>query len=420
MAKNETKKSPFDAMAEDLAKNVIERFSSVSNWKKGWEESYNQEPPYNAITGAKYKGFNAIALLASAQNNHFDDPRWLTFNQARTANYSVKKGSIGTKIGFFKLDPVDDKTFIPKGLRLPYQAKQSIKTALNKEGIKTWGDLRGKDNPGDYVDKITGLKYKNAINYLLSDIDRGEAVEITFRNYTVFNGNQIEGLPELDKKPSVRETDKSSGALIDKVENIIDNSGVTLLFDDGYNPAYRPRVDTIVMPNPNKFDNVYEYYSTFAHELTHSSLHQERLNITMPSYASEELVAEFSSMLISSETGLKMSQAHFDNHAAYLKSWSEDISDNPRELLNVVRDAGKAAEYVLNLANEKDKYVNPDRAKFNDKNITEDFKQLQGKLSMLSKQSKMPSLEAAQMINDMRMKGIQKSPAKAQEADLEP
>jgi antirestriction protein ArdC len=55
----------------------------------------------NAITGNPYTGNNAIQLEAAG----FDDPRFLTFRQARTIGRTVRKGEHGiTLVRVVKVD----------------------------------------------------------------------------------------------------------------------------------------------------------------------------------------------------------------------------------------------------------------------------------------------------------------------------
>ena len=57
--------------------------------------------PYNAITGECYNGSNIIALSKSANKMKcLNDPRWLTFLQAKQLGLRVKKGEHGTKIRY--------------------------------------------------------------------------------------------------------------------------------------------------------------------------------------------------------------------------------------------------------------------------------------------------------------------------------
>lgn len=54
-------------------------------------------------------------------------------------------------------------------------------------------------------------------------------------------------------------------------------------------------------------------------------------------YAVEELRAEICSAILAAETGVPMSQAHIDNHAAYLKCWVKVVAADPMAISLVGR-----------------------------------------------------------------------------------
>ena len=64
--------------------------------------------PYNAVTGRPYQGKNVEILTSAASKlNVANDPRWLTFLQAKELGYKVKKGAHGTKIEFWNFKDVE-------------------------------------------------------------------------------------------------------------------------------------------------------------------------------------------------------------------------------------------------------------------------------------------------------------------------
>ena len=61
--------------------------------------------PYNVVTGKPYQGKNiAILEVAAIKINGTNDPRWMTFLQAKELGYKVKKGEHGTQIEKWKFD----------------------------------------------------------------------------------------------------------------------------------------------------------------------------------------------------------------------------------------------------------------------------------------------------------------------------
>lgn len=84
-----------------ITDQVIEAIEKggVLPWRKPWKS----KSPCNALTGRPYKGINRFTLSMS----EFGDHRWLTFNQARSASGSVKRGERGSTVMLFS--DVEDK-----------------------------------------------------------------------------------------------------------------------------------------------------------------------------------------------------------------------------------------------------------------------------------------------------------------------
>ena len=111
------------------------------------------------------------------------------------------------------------------------------------------------------------------------------------------------------------------------------------------------------------FENEEGFYSVALHEMAHSTGHESRLvrfetgvAPTTKSYAREELVAEFSSMFLQQELGIKVTdnEKHFDNHKAYLRHYIEILERDPNELFKAINRAELAAERVIEMGKEKE------------------------------------------------------------------
>lgn len=96
------------------------------------------------------------------------------------------------------------------------------------------------------------------------------------------------------------------------------------------------------------------YYGTLYHELGHSTGHITRLNRLKKTahfgnaeYSREELVAELTSAILCSHTGID-SDKLTSNNAAYIGSWLKAIKSDINMVLVAAAKAEKAAEYILN------------------------------------------------------------------------
>jgi len=89
----------------------------------------------------------------------------------------------------------------------------------------------------------------------------------------------------------------------------------------GERACYSPSLDIVTMPERKKFHSAHALYSTWAHELAHSTGHSKRLkrDLTgmygLDKYAKEELIAELAAYLISDELQINSDEK---NHANYL------------------------------------------------------------------------------------------------------
>src|SRR5438046_1715748 len=70
-------------------------------WQKPWTAGA-LELPCNPTTGKRYRGGNAVHLMAAAIASESDDPRWLTYKQAQERGWQVKKGEKGTHIEYWE------------------------------------------------------------------------------------------------------------------------------------------------------------------------------------------------------------------------------------------------------------------------------------------------------------------------------
>lgn len=267
------------------------------NWKQGWR---NISAPTNAITNKRYRGINMWWLQYVANERGYTDTRWCTFKQIQSKNWKLKKGAKGVKVEYW----------------MPFD--KSIGKCISWE------------------------EYRNKINANPKTTD----MIITSKYYTVFNGTDIEGIPEVAIKnaPGIEPSEL--------VEKLSHNMNV-MIYDDGNDNAfYRPSTDTIHLPPLKSFISSYEYNATALHELAHATGHTSRLNRNMDlvfgssDYAYEELIAEISSCFMSSNLHIESTPNHINNHKAYVQSWIQAINAKPETLFKAIREAEKVANYM--------------------------------------------------------------------------
>ena len=250
---------------------------------------------YNPITGTVYKGGNIMRLYLSSLKNGFTDPRWVTFNSiANNEDYKLKNNSKSTLIEFHK--------------NLKY----------------------GTDEWNKYVSK---LQEKTKQEYLLNKKD------ILIHTYhTVFNAEQFEKFPSLEKKPQlvIPEEDR-----IKAIEEIITNSKAPIIYDGRGKNYYDQLTNTIHLTKQEHFKSKEAFYSTALHEIINSIDYKSYLNTNV----TKELVSEFSAILLRERYNVTKTKEQVQNSLSYIQSWAEDIKYDP----NIIYKSMNKAERLFNI-----------------------------------------------------------------------
>jgi antirestriction protein ArdC len=282
-------------MTRDLYSHVSGRIVAelergAAPWVKPWSVTPGQNVPQNAVSNRPYSGANVI-LLWLARDRGWTTPRFLTFKQALEAGGNVRKGEHGTKVIFVK-------------------------------------QLQVKD--GDSVDAEM-------------------RVVPMMREYTVFNVDQCDGLPDsirAGKPMRVRNPD-SRDVLAD---DFLRSTGADIRQGQG-EAYYVPSHDFISMPAFQAFKGADHFYNVAFHELTHWTGHKARLDRDLKNrfgsrdYAAEELVAELGAAFLCAEFG-------FDGdvrNAGYIASWIDLLKSDKRAVFTAASMASKAADYLRGL-----------------------------------------------------------------------
>ena len=88
-----------DAFVKNVASRLIEQIrNGTAPWQKPWRPG-TSFLPFNPTNGTRYKGINVINLLARGHS----DARWMTYRQAQTKGYQVRRGEKGTQVQYWRL-----------------------------------------------------------------------------------------------------------------------------------------------------------------------------------------------------------------------------------------------------------------------------------------------------------------------------
>ena len=229
---------------------------------------------------------------------------------------------------------------------------QGINTILlGLKGFKSpyWLTYKQAKQVGGNVKK--GSKGTMVVFYKIYDKKKKDSNETdsipVLRYYKVFNAQQCEGLT-LPEQPEPVAFDP-----IDKAESIIAKYNDKPIVEFGYNRAcYIPGEDKIQLPEKTDFNSNDEFYSTYFHELVHSTKHESRLNRNHKTtsnsgsieYSIEELVAEIGNSFLCSESGIEKT---FKNSVAYIQNWLKVLKNDSKMVLSAASKADKAVKYIL-------------------------------------------------------------------------
>jgi antirestriction protein ArdC len=166
------------------------------------------------------------------------------------------------------------------------------------------------------------------------------------REYTVFNVDQCEGLPDRLLAPApikVRNADERDAT----IDEFLAASGANIR--EGHGEAYyRPGEDFISLPAFTAFKSAACFYGVAFHELGHWTGHRSRLDRDLrtrfgeKAYAAEELVAELCAAFLYAEFSIDGDL----RHAGYIQSWIGLLKADSRAFFTAASKAQAAADYL--------------------------------------------------------------------------
>jgi len=282
-------------LGRDIYAEVTDRIVSAlergaTPWVRPWRTIGARGGLRNAVSGHEYRGINVMLLGLTTDTAGFENPRWLTYQQAKTLGGQVRKGEHGTLVLFWKPLKMDDRD--------------------------------GQER--------TEAKAPRTIPLL--------------RHYTVFNVGQCDGLafPQVTSA-RVAEPDRDLAC-----EDFVGNTGA-LIRHGGSVACYRLRpLDEIQLPARGSFTDAGGYYATLFHELVHWSGDESRSprpfgrRFGDPDYAREELAAEMGSAFLCQQFQVDGSL----QHPEYLRSWLEVLREDKRALFQAASKARQACAFL--------------------------------------------------------------------------
>lgn len=286
-------------MRSDVYQRVTDQIvTALERGVRPWHQPWHVAHTVGRITrplrgnGVPYQGINVLMLWSAAMERGYAAPIWMTFKQALELKANVRKGERGSLVV--------------------------------------------------YADRIRRSE---------TDAKTGEEAEIEIpflKGYTVFNVEQIDGLPEhFYARPAPR-----SDALqrVERAESFFAALNADIRHG-GNRACYVVSQDFVQMPPFEAFRDAESYYATLAHETTHWTRHPSRLardfgrkRFGDEGYAMEELVAELGAAFLCSD--LELTPEPRDDHAAYIANWLTVLKSDKRAIFTAASHAQRAADFL--------------------------------------------------------------------------
>lgn len=359
-------KKPHPNYTQDVTNRVIALMEGegLKPWEVSWDRGLTKA--FNPYTrekekgrrGREYRGANALNLLMAQLDRNSADPRWLTFNQAKDAGFSIRKGARAESVMYWKFPEQRGKEVEwnpganrPSGSGV-FQLKDGKYAAFGAQGWMKEADTF--DEARDMT--IKGSRFRNAERFQWAAVDEVEATAKNGRPRPifalVFNGADIVGMPPM-KERRVFDANERAERLIQATGAVIEHRELTRV-GKGFtvNSAhYDSAADQITVPPRGHFKSEGDYYRTVIHEIAHWTGHESRLNRGLdaakrgtPEYAWEELRAEMASAMICAALGV---DGGLEDHAAYLDEYVKLLKEDRSAIFKAARDAEKIYNAVF-------------------------------------------------------------------------
>jgi antirestriction protein ArdC len=287
-------KTKRDCYAEITSAIIADLERGVRPWMPRWDMGRSVQCRPLRNTGEPYRGINVLWLWRAAHEGGYECRTWFTYRQAQEMGAQVRKGEKSTLIVF---------------------TDRVTKTEKDE----------------------TGQEQTREIPFL--------------RHYYVFNGEQIDGLPEKFK-PATDEV-RTPHERNQHAERFFANTGATIRHG-GRRAFYSVLEDYVQMPRLELFKEPGAYYATLAHEMVHLSGHPTRVprnfkpsTFGTANYAREELIAEIGAAFLCADLGLSLEPRR--DHADYIATWLQVLRNDKRAIFQAAALAQKATDYLHRL-----------------------------------------------------------------------
>lgn len=347
---------------EILTNKIIEGLQAGNlPWNKPWKY-VGIDAPTNLKTNIKYRGFNLMYLDFMCSLKNYSTPYFVTRNQAGELLQEMGKAKkIKNKFNKYYyvfeegygISKEDAKQYDPiVFFSYSYKCPACGKNHTQHEMIKGCKNKNCK-----YYHQKPELTQEQKEDNIKTN-SFGFISRCVLKYHKVYNIDLVKGLDAPHQEES--ELSYSKKDIIKNAEKIINNypNAPKIEIRETDRACYYPSLDRVQMPLIDQFVSSEEYYSTFNHELIHSTGHNSRLNRldvqkgefadskngSHKAYAFEELVAEIGACFLNRVAGVNHD---FEQTQAYINGWIKALKKNPKWIVLASQKAQAGADHIL-------------------------------------------------------------------------
>lgn len=272
------------ASRKKIVNNIIDNLKKNEVLFTPKEEESLKQTFINPVSEVQYSGINRLRLALSSAENGYKDSRWVTFNQANSQGWSIKKGQKGTlceKIILYK-EENGKKTLLDK----PFLA---YFTLFNAEQIKGISELKKEEKNEAAV--VKELLRNSKIELKETELDQ------VF--YDPVKDKII--IPSFEKFNSEEDYLK------------------TILHELVHSTGHKDRLNRHFLSENDNF----EY-----------------------KISKEELITELSTLFTEANLNIDIKGKHFNEHSFFKEKWIDILEKDFNELFRYCQEAEKSSKFI--------------------------------------------------------------------------
>lgn len=289
---------------EAVQKFIDALHSDKAPFQTGKVEGQIEVRPFAASSNKPFYGANSLILQMRAQEEGYDDPRWMTLNQADQLGYQIKDGEYGTP-------------------------------------IEIWSRYRDEpklDDKGEYIRDADGNIETNRV-----ELSRPQVSYVT-----MFNAEQIDGIPEYNRHADLT-LGKNRTAII---ADVLDKADMNVVLSGDGEVGYNVAEDTLKVPSGGKPAEQLANHRAVLKDLGYATIYEHRLDRsdllveTPENAAKEELRVTLAAGRIAGATGLGAG-AEIAISDEMKPAVIALLESDTNELFRASRDADQIARWYL-------------------------------------------------------------------------